>query len=97
MNLENLPSFRATIEAMSTASFREHVKSAELIVTYPTSPECHPQIAYGKETLRQIVSSDSASRLRTLSLIIDWSSMEPEYLIALLRHIKGKCDFDAPK
>jgi hypothetical protein len=32
--------------------------------------------------------------LRTLCLVIDWTSMEPEYLIALVRHIKGECDIE---
>ncbi len=90
--VENFPKFRATIEVMSTANFREHVTSAELILTYPASPEWNPQIAYGKQKLEHIVSSGSASMLRTLCLVIDWTSMEPEYLIALLRHIKGECD-----
>ena len=92
MSVENIPKFRATIEVMSTASFREQVTSAELILTYPASPEWNPQIAYGKQKLEHIVSSGSASMLRTLCLVIDWTSMEPEYLIALLRRIKGECD-----
>ena len=94
-DLENLPKFRATIEAMSTASFREHVKSADLIMTHPTSPEWNPQIAYGVEALQSVVSTNSTTALHTLCIIIDWTTKEPEYLVALLRHIKGKCDFDA--
>lgn len=93
LNPENLPCYRATIEAMSTASFRELVKSADLIMTLPTSPEWNPQIAYGLEALQPVVSTKSVTVLRTLSIIIDWTTEEPEYLIALLRHIKGKCDF----
>lgn len=88
----NLTDFRATIEVMSTANFREQVTSAELILTYPASPEWNPQIAYGKQKLEQIVSSGTASTLRTLCLVIDWTSMEPEYLVALIRDIKGGCD-----
>lgn len=95
MTLGNFPSFRATIKVMSTARFREKVKLADLIMTHPTSPEWNPQIAYGVEALQSVVSTKSATVLRTLSIIIDWTTEEPEYLIALLRHIKGHCDFDA--
>jgi hypothetical protein len=93
-HVDDIPKFRATIEVMSTESFREQVTSAELIMTYPASPEWNPQIAYGKQKLEHIVSSGSASMLRTLCLVIDWTSMEPEYLIALLRNIKGECDIE---
>jgi hypothetical protein len=92
MNLESFPKFRATIEVMSTASFREQVTSAELILTFSASPKWNPQIAYGKQKLEHIVSSGSASMLRTLCLVIDWATKEPEYLIALLRHMKGESD-----
>jgi hypothetical protein len=92
MNLESLPMFRATIEAMKTPSFIESVKSAEIILTYPTSPEWNPQIAYGTQTLQRIVSSGIASMACTLCLVIDWTSEEPEHLIAVLRAIKGNCD-----
>jgi len=93
MNLDGLPMFRATIEAMKTPSFIQSVKSAEIILTYPTSPEWNPQIAYGTQTLQRIVSSGIATMVGTLCLVIDWTTEEPEYLIAVLRAIKGKCDF----
>lgn len=93
MNLENLPCYRATIEVMGTASFREQVKSANLIMTLPTSPEWNPQIAFGTETLQSIASNGRATVLNTLRLVIDWTTEEPEYLTELLHQIKGKCDF----
>ena len=93
MNWESLPKFRATIEAMKSPSLIEHVKSAEIILTFPTSPEWNPQIAYGTQTLQRIVSSGVATMVCTLCLVIDWTTEEPEYLIAVLRAIKGKCDF----
>lgn len=92
MNPENLPSTRATIEIMKTSSFIECVKTADIILTFPTSPEWNPQIAYGTETLQHIASNGPATMSNTLCLVIDWTTEEPEYLIALLRGIKGKCD-----
>jgi len=93
MNLNNPPKFRATIEAMKTPSFIDSVKKAGIILTYPTSPEWNPQIAYGTQTLQRIASNGSATMAAVLCLVIDWTTEEPEYLIALLRQIKGKCDF----
>lgn len=93
MNVENLPKFRATIETMRTQEFIECVRRSDVILTFPTSPEWNPQIAYGTQTLQRIVQDGCARGLTTLCLVIDWTTNEPETLIALLRHIKGKCDF----
>lgn len=93
MKLNNPPKFRATIEAMKTSSFIDSVKKADVILTFPTSPEWNPQIAYGTEMLQRIASKGPATMAAVLCLAIDWTTEEPEYLIALLRQIKGKCDF----
>lgn len=93
MNLNNLPTFRATIEAMKTPRFIECIKKAGVILTFPTSPEWNPQIAYGTQTLQRIASGGLPTRVDTISLTIDWTTEEPEHLVALLRQIKGKCDF----
>lgn len=90
---KDLPKFRATIEVMKTTSFVDRVKNAGIILTFPTSPEWNPQIAYGTQTLQRIASHGPPTMIATLCLEIDWTTDEPEYLIALLRHVKGKCDF----
>ena len=92
MNLNNLPTFRANIEVMKTPRFIDSVINADVILTFPTSPEWNPQIAYGTEMLQRIKSSGTPAMTATMCLEIDWATEEPEYLIALLRHIKGKCD-----
>jgi hypothetical protein len=92
MNLENLPKCRATIETMKTQEFIDALKNVDVILTFPTSPEWNPQIAYGTKTLERIVKDNALCVLNMLGLVIDWTTNEPETLIALLRHIKGECD-----
>ena len=94
MNLENLPKIRATILTMKTPSFIAGVEKADVILTFPTSSEWNPQIAYGTQTLQRIASGGLAKSYVTLCITIDWTTNEPEHLIALLRHIKGTCDLD---
>lgn len=91
-SLDNVPRFRATIETMKTPGFLDAVKTADVILTFPASPEWNPQIAYGKQTLQIIASGESTMVLGTLALVIDWTTDEPDYLAALLREIKGGCD-----
>lgn len=92
MNLDDQPKIRATIEEMMTPRFIESVKIADVIMTFPTSPEWNPQIAYGTQTLQRVTSSGPATRAGGLYLLIDWTTKEPEYLTALLLQIKGECD-----
>ncbi|MCB1129556.1 MAG: hypothetical protein KDN05_00405 [Verrucomicrobiae bacterium] len=77
---------------MKTPGFLEAVKTADVILTFPTSPEWNPQIAYGTQKLQLIASGTSARFLHIVALVIDWTTVEPEYLAALLRQIKGECD-----
>ncbi len=92
-NMEEQPGFRATIEVMKTPAFIEIIKKVDVVLTFPTSPEWNPQIAYGKRTFERIASGDSIVSLHTAKLLIDWTTQEPEHLIALLRHYRGECDF----
>lgn len=92
-NLEEQPTIRATIEVMKTPAFIETIKKVDVVLTFPTSPEWNPQVAYGKRTLERIASGDSIIGLHTAKLLIDWTTQEPEHLVALLRHYRGECDF----
>lgn len=93
-DLQNLPKFRADMETMKSPRFVECVRQADVILTFPTSPEWNPQIAYGTQTLQRIVATGFTEVAATLCIVIDWASDEPEYLHALLLHIKGGCDFN---
>ena len=86
-------SIRFKSEMIFTAEFIRKLKSADVVLTEPTSPEWNSQIAFGTRVLRRIETTGKAENLQVLRLIVNWGSQEPDALCAALILTKGSCEF----
>jgi len=81
---------RATESVMRSREFLVELRRAFVVMTYPTSPEWEPALAFGRDYLERIREEGyPAETFSLLSLKIDWSGREPELLHYSLLAAKG--------
>jgi len=80
---------RFTMDMIHDHDFLRLLEEADVVMTKPTSPEWHEQLAFGTRALRRIIKNNTTEELKVLWLILDWCSEEPEALAAALLVTKG--------
>lgn len=80
------------VESLHDPAERELLKTADIIYGVDSSTG-HSGLFYGKDTLKQIVESGEALELRSTSYLYDSRTDQLELLVAVIKLVKGKCDY----